>query len=411
MTHLFHSLIPSRLPRHSRFGGSQLEVTIFGEARFSSDAHKQSHNNDDDESTTNATSLNISAVYPLQQTIMSEPKQRKQRNNNLYTNNISYFRQDGEEGDRTYFATEDEAVAMLNGPIAKACFNGGRVNGVVWTRSNEGKSRNPSIDHWRKYRCPFSKSSDACPGECRISKSKQNGMYYIQFADVQHIHTTGEFKRGLSIAVKTTLFNSPLKLKKRPAENISRLVQIPEASGSRKEQGQVKTFQTHQKKKMHAGHLSFGVNANSYGAVVTTLDQLQLNVVAAAGANFTKHSAFLVTSPDEDYIAIDDPDEEEDNRIVAVISTENLLLNAFRASQQGGPISLHVDASHRYHCNDWLFYLPVSVTSMNQSCHIVAYALTSSEDADAQEFMFCAVKHHVERIVNEKINDPLVQSV
>jgi hypothetical protein len=135
---------------------------------------------------------------------MSEPKQRKQRNNNLYTNNISYFRQDGEEGDRTYFATEDEAVAMLNGPIAKACFNGGRVNGVVWTRSNEGKSRNPSIDHWRKYRCPFSKSSDACPGECRISKSKQNGMYYIQFADVQHIHTTGELKRGLSIAVKTT---------------------------------------------------------------------------------------------------------------------------------------------------------------------------------------------------------------
>jgi hypothetical protein len=67
---------------------------------------------------------------------MSEPKQRKQRNNNLYTNNISYFRQDGEEGDRTYFATEDEAVAMLNGPIAKTYFNGGRVNGVVWTRSN-----------------------------------------------------------------------------------------------------------------------------------------------------------------------------------------------------------------------------------------------------------------------------------
>lgn len=304
---------------------------------------------------------------------------------------------------------------MLQGPTAKAHFGGGKNSGALWIRKEKSrppKDPNSTLDEWRKYRCAYANTNDKCRGECRIAKSKQNGLSYIAFGNVQHNHTTGKFKKGLGIAVKTELFNSPSKvLKKRPSEYIVHLATIPEASMSRKEQSQAKSFQSRQKKKIYTGYLPTEVNPNSYGAVVSTLDQLHLDVVSAAGAGFTKHTGFLCTTHNDDYISIDNQDCEEGNRVVAVISTQNLLLNAYRATMQGGPTAIHVDASQRYHKSDWLFYLPVSVTSMNQSCHIVAYALTTSEDWTAQKFIIHAVKYRVERIVNDMINDPMCGSI
>ncbi len=78
---------------------------------------------------------------------------------------------------------------------------------------------------------------------------------------------------------------------------------------------------------------------------------------------------------------------------------------------QSGPTAIHVDASHRYHKSDWFFYLPVSVPSMNWSCHIVAYALTTLEDWTAQKFILDAMKYQVEHIVNDMINNPMCGSV
>ena len=86
---------------------------------------------------------------------------------------------------------------------------------------------------------------------------------------------------------------------------------------------------------------------------------------------------------------------------MAVISSENLLLNGYIAKQQGGPFSIHVDTSHQYHKNDWLCYVPVSVTSLNQQDHILGYALTSYEDEDAHVFIFEAIKYQVECVMKK----------
>lgn len=97
----------------------------------------------------------------------------------------------------------------------------------------------------------------------------------------------------------------------------------------------------------------------SFGAVVSTLELYWLEVVSAFGVDFNLLAAFLCISEDTECITKDDPDNEENQHIVAVLSSKNPLLNGYVAKQQGGPFSIHVNASHWYHKNDWLCYVPV----------------------------------------------------
>jgi hypothetical protein len=343
---------------------------------------------------------------------------RKPRNANLYAN-PKHYKRDGEDGDRTYFQLEEEAVEELQGAVAKAEFGGTGINGVKWIRKEQSKSKNQDLDWWRKYRCPYSNSHDKCPRECRVAESKERleqnlDPFYIAFGGASHHHTQGVFKRGLPVTSKTEVFNSPTKLlNTKPARNVSRLAAMPEATCDRREQGQLKAFQKRQKKRVQSAHLPEDMNHMSFGAVCSTIDMQHLDQKAAAGANFTAHTGFLCTTPGANYICIDGSNEGESRRVVAVFSTENLLLNGFRATQQGSAVTVHADASHRYHTSDWLFYLPVSVTSMNQECHILAYALTSSDDKEATNFIYEAVKYQAKRIVDREksMTQPLLVDV
>jgi hypothetical protein len=177
-------------------------------------------------------SASIPSLFSIEHATIS---QRQARNPHQYTN-PDYYKKEGEEDDCTYFASEKEAWDVFQGP---------------WWRppmDQEGKCRPPkdtnlTLDEWQKYRCVYANTNNKYCRECRIAKSKQNSLFYIAFGNVQHNHTTGKFKKGLGIAVKAELFNSPSKvLKKRPPENIAHLAMIPEASMSRKEQSQAKSL-------------------------------------------------------------------------------------------------------------------------------------------------------------------------
>jgi hypothetical protein len=137
----------------------------------------------------------------------------------------------------------------------------------------------------------------------------------------------------------------------------------------------------------------------SFGAVVSTLKLYQLEVVSVAGADFILHTAFLCMSKDTECITKDDPENEENQCIVAVLSSKNLLLNGYVAKQQGSTFSIHVNASYWYHKNDWLCYVPVSVTSLNQDMPLLPLKMRM------HVFIFEAIKYQIECIMKKRMSN------
>ena len=97
---------------------------------------------------------------------------------------------------------------------------------------------------------------------------------------------------------------------------VSCIVQIHHAlthgliAGTTSEKKQLTSFLHCKQMKNDTIHLLSGVNAMSFGAVVSTLELHQLEVISASGADFNLHTAFLCTSEDTEYITRDDPDNE-----------------------------------------------------------------------------------------------------
>jgi len=327
------------------------------------------------------------------------------RDNNLYVDPPKYKR-DGDNGDVTYFATEEEAINELQGPIAFSKFRGSKTNGLQWTKTNRSHRPNSEGESWQKWRCAFHNSSIKCLGECRVVETA-DGWCYIAFANRDHNDHDGVFKVGVAPQVRASVLDTPSKLEKKLMAIHKRAATMEDADMSTKGKSQLTSLLMRQRKKNRTSHLEPGIDPLSFGAMCSTLDLLKLETVKSAN-DFNKHSVFLCDTDTVDYIADDD---EEKPQITAVVSTENLLLNAFRAKQQGWPLNFHMDASHRYHRDDWLFLMPVTVTSLNQQGHVVAYALVTSDDADTNEFVLRAIKRNVERVVREKQADPSVTHV
>jgi hypothetical protein len=87
--------------------------------------------------------------------------------------------------------------------------------------------------------------------------------------------------------------------------------------------------------------------------------------------------------------------------MVAVFSTENLLLNAYRQRFWGFPVFFSADASYRYTKEGMALY-PIMTTNIAQQSKIIAYGLVTNENEMAQRIIFRAVKAEVERIVKER---------
>jgi pentatricopeptide repeat protein len=92
----------------------------------------------------------------------------------------------------------------------------------------------------------------------------------------------------------------------------------------------------------------------------------------------------------------------ETGRFVAVISTENLLLNHYRQMYAGTGALLQIDTSYRLSIERWGL-MPVKTAAPNQQGHTVAYAFVSSEDSDAHCFVLDAIRKAVVDVVNARV--------
>ena len=90
--------------------------------------------------------------------------------------------------------------------------------------------------------------------------------------------------------------------------------------------------------------------------------------------------------------------DEDSNRLAVVISTDNCLLNPFRASKRGMGIQLMVDTEYRLVDEGYATML-IGIAGLNQAFHVVAYAIVNKEDAEAHEYCFRQVKEGVRAAV------------
>ena len=76
---------------------------------------------------------------------------------------------------------------------------------------------------------------------------------------------------------------------------------------------------------------------------------------------------------------------DDDSLAGAALSTENLLLNAYRQRFWGNPIFLAADASYRL-TQEGNGVFPVITTNLAQQTKAIAYGVTSHEHHKAQKF-------------------------
>jgi hypothetical protein len=97
----------------------------------------------------------------------------------------------------------------------------------------------------------------------------------------------------------------------------------------------------------------------------------------------------------------------DDGSLVAVLTSENLLLNAYRLQFWGNPIFFAADASYRL-TQEGNGVFPVITTNLAQQTKTIAYGVISHEHHKAQSFIvFVSInKSALEELVrHRKTND------
>eukprot|EP00527_Entomoneis_sp_CCMP2396_P003722 CAMPEP_0198141040 /NCGR_PEP_ID=MMETSP1443-20131203/4106_1 /TAXON_ID=186043 /ORGANISM="Entomoneis sp., Strain CCMP2396" /LENGTH=311 /DNA_ID=CAMNT_0043803647 /DNA_START=63 /DNA_END=994 /DNA_ORIENTATION=- len=302
-------------------------------------------------------------------------KLRKKRDQKLYDYSGAWM----DYQQVSCFSGKKEQEAAL-WELAAQSFGGNLTNGVFWLTKN-AVHRKRSNDIRQVYRCPFY-NSHSCPYQfCTIVESSSEKME-VFISKETHNHTFMKLKRGISKQVLIDALPSPSKLVK----GSTRLVRTAMVSNrslqlSREDQNKAIRLIHRQKKKIRTETLS-GSDPGSFAGMKYILDMYRRQNCN----NFTDHSVFLCGN---DYIC-----DSSNGRVGAFLSTENLLLNAYRQSCTGMDLFLAVDTSYRY-SYEGFGLLPIKVIDFSQTSHTVGYAIVSHEDHDAHTFVFRMMKQEL----------------
>ena len=128
-----------------------------------------------------------------------------------------------------------------------------------------------------------------------------------------------------------------------------------------------------------------------YAGLLAYMEHLDRDKLIADG-KFNQHTVYALAPP----LIV-----PEEHTVTIAVSTENLLLNAYRQSDFGVPKYLCVDTTHRLvkegHC-----CMPVGTMSLSQKFHIIGYGVCSHEDVRAHEYVLSAIRDAVERVVSDR---------
>jgi len=255
----------------------------------------------------------------------------------------------------------------------------------------KGKWRASFETRYRDFACSFQK----CPAMLKATKTV-NGFVQVETcisAAKQHNDHQEEGVRGLPGQIKGLL--SPTKVQMRPKECRAWLrTKHPEVCPGgvipEKLKAQLTTLHETASKKASQQLMEPGQRGR-YGGLVTVLQKLERPYLIEKG-RFNAHTSFVLGEA----LVV-----EETERVTVAISTENLLLNAYRQSCFGLPSLICVDTTHRLiiegHC-----CMLIGTMSPTQNFHTIAYGICSHEDTAAHEHVLHAVREAVNATVADR---------
>ena len=132
---------------------------------------------------------------------------------------------------------------------------------------------------------------------------------------------------------------------------------------------------------------------DAFGGLSSILSNLERTTLENGSGIFTEHTVFLLGPP----LVV-----PETGRVTFAVSTENLLLNAYRQTCFGLPPVLAVDTTHRLMTARQYSCMLIGTVSATQHFHIIAYGICSHEDSEAHAYVFRQVFAAVDKVVADR---------
>ena len=129
----------------------------------------------------------------------------------------------------------------------------------------------------------------------------------------------------------------------------------------------------------------------THGGLNTWVDQHEKEYLKSSGT-FDEHAIHVLGKPIVDSVS---------HRVCITISSENLLLNAYRQQCLGLPSYIQVDTTHRLVVEGHNCML-VGTIDTAQHFHIIGYGICSHEDEAAHFAVLATLRDAVEAVVNER---------
>lgn len=265
-------------------------------------------------------------------------------------------------------------------------FGGGGYLNWDYRQGKSGRENSDGI-RIRKLRCAFHGYS-GCGYVVKEIYNPVTETATIQLGTIEHndhsaiIPTRGN-RRGLSKLIVSKLFSSRTKIDSTLGELVSKAINDYNFTVDDKVEAQINNFLAGIRRRRYGtGH-----NPSSWGGLRAAFGMYyRANI-----PNFNENTPYCFGFKA-------DPDN---GNIVAVISTEDLLLNLYRAKFWGAPLLLCIDGSFRL-TKEGFGVLPITTVNLAQQSKILCYGIISTENARDIGCILSWVKDEVKRIIFER---------
>jgi hypothetical protein len=269
--------------------------------------------------------------------------------------------------------------------LANQTFGGGGTLG--WICKDKPYVRRLSGIKVTKKRCAFFNVCD-CPFVIRELYSTQSQLASIEIGEIPHANHNmirEGATRGVPRYIQSILITSPSKLSQAPSKFVAAARKKGVVVDEKLNKSMRRKFY-----RMRSSSNKGTPSSSTWGGIATACETYRKERIA----NFGMHSVYL--------LGLECNAEIE--TIVAVFSTENLLLNGYRQTFWGNPICFGADASYRL-TKEKNGLFPVVTTNIAMETKTIAYGLISHEHHKAQRFIFQTIKTEIEKVVRRRLQE------
>jgi hypothetical protein len=295
-----------------------------------------------------------------------------------------------------YFADDEVASILSELGVEQGYPPDSVVSGIRFAAKNWQHNKHDNVRH-RRLLCYYNTSKrGGCGFVIRHTYRLEWKDNFFQVGDCEHV----DHKASPNVKARQ-LLNSPSVLCKTPRE-FGRDYTRKNPDSTHKDLKVVDTGFKRIKYSHSIKGLPKGVSPRCRAAVLTALTKYRYSM-RSLSSSFDGDTVYLCADHSGKDFILDDGNDEEEARVVAVLSTEELLLNLYRQMCSGQDVHFQIDASYRYTTIKNLGYIPVKVSSLTQTGRSVAYAIITKEDGSAHKYIVEAIKASLVAVVNRRI--------